>query len=112
MQQPLAMSVLLYPRANGAKRRSGRKPGARVTNSARLSIARQSINTSCSENIVAFLVSNARGCCMHVLLVIIVIVSIIDVIIPYYLSVSMQESACFNRPYELFSFTQWPRFHV
>ncbi len=25
-----------YPRANGAKRRSGRKPGARVTNSARL----------------------------------------------------------------------------
>ncbi len=24
------------PRANGAKRRSGRKPGARVTNSARL----------------------------------------------------------------------------
>ena len=23
-----------YPRANGAKRRSGRKPGARVTNSA------------------------------------------------------------------------------
>ncbi len=26
----------LYPRANGAKRRSGRKPGARDTNSARL----------------------------------------------------------------------------
>ncbi len=25
-----------YPRANGAKRRSRRKPGARVTNSARL----------------------------------------------------------------------------
>ncbi len=24
----------IYPRANGAKRRSGRKPGARVTNSA------------------------------------------------------------------------------
>ena len=30
------ISSLLYPRANGAKRRSGRKPGARVTNSARL----------------------------------------------------------------------------
>ena len=26
----------VYPRANGAKRRSGRKPGARVTNFARL----------------------------------------------------------------------------
>ncbi len=30
------MSMLLYLRANGTKRRSGRKPGARVTNSARL----------------------------------------------------------------------------
>ncbi len=30
------MILLFYPRANGAKRRSGRKPGARVTNSARL----------------------------------------------------------------------------
>ena len=28
--------LLVSPRANGAKRRSGRKPGARVTNSARL----------------------------------------------------------------------------
>ena len=28
--------ICTYPRANGAKRRSGRKPGARVTNSARL----------------------------------------------------------------------------
>ena len=28
------MIYALYPRANGAKRRSGRKPGARVTNSA------------------------------------------------------------------------------
>ena len=27
-------SVLINPRANGAKRRSGRKPGTRVTNSA------------------------------------------------------------------------------
>ncbi len=27
---------IIYPQANGAKRRSGRKPGARVTNSARL----------------------------------------------------------------------------
>ena len=26
----------IYPRANGAKRRSGRQPGARVTNSTRL----------------------------------------------------------------------------
>ena len=28
--------ININPRANGAKRRSGRKPGARVTNSARL----------------------------------------------------------------------------
>ena len=33
MSVPLAACC---PRANGAKRRSGRKPGARVTNSARL----------------------------------------------------------------------------
>ena len=32
----LCMNDAIYPRANGAKRRSGRKPGARVTNSARL----------------------------------------------------------------------------
>ena len=30
----LAHFLCIYPRANGAKRRSGRKPGARVTNSA------------------------------------------------------------------------------
>ena len=30
----LALSSYLYPRANGAKRRSERKPGARVTNRA------------------------------------------------------------------------------
>ncbi len=30
----LKNSLCFYPRANGAKRRSGRKPGARVTNSA------------------------------------------------------------------------------
>ena len=28
----LVIQLLGYPRANGAKRRSGRKPGARVTN--------------------------------------------------------------------------------
>ncbi len=32
---------LFYPRANGAKRRSGRKPGVRVTNSARLFTPRE-----------------------------------------------------------------------
>ena len=34
MQQNLSetLCVFIYPRANGAKRRSGRKPGARVTN--------------------------------------------------------------------------------
>ena len=31
-----SVQYIIYPRANGAKRRSGRKPGARVTNSARL----------------------------------------------------------------------------
>ena len=30
----VCMACCIYPRANGAKRRSGRKPGARVTNSA------------------------------------------------------------------------------
>ena len=30
----LVTRAVLYPRANGAERRSGRKPGARVTNSA------------------------------------------------------------------------------
>ncbi len=30
------LTIIVNPRANGAKRRSGRKPGARVTNSARL----------------------------------------------------------------------------
>ena len=29
-------NLYFHPRANGAKRRSGRKPGAKVTNSARL----------------------------------------------------------------------------
>ncbi len=29
-------TIKIYPPANGAKRRSGRTPGARVTNSARL----------------------------------------------------------------------------
>ena len=29
-----SITTIYYPRANGAKRRSGRKPGARVTNSA------------------------------------------------------------------------------
>ncbi len=32
----LPRPLFYCPRANGAKRRSGRKPGARVTNSARL----------------------------------------------------------------------------
>ncbi len=36
VQRKTALSLLCIPRANGAKRRSGRKPGARVTNSARL----------------------------------------------------------------------------
>ncbi len=36
IQFPEGHSYKYYPRANGAKRRSGRKPEARVTNSARL----------------------------------------------------------------------------
>ncbi len=46
--------ILLYvvihcPRANGAKRRSGRKPGARVTNSARLFTIRFDLNMEHDE---------------------------------------------------------------
>ncbi len=36
VHQAKVLYYLFNPRANGAKRRSGRKPGARVTNSARL----------------------------------------------------------------------------